>query len=148
MPQITYKPEGADPRTWEVQFSKLLTSEVSAIQKASGLRYGQFEEEFFAENGDLLRALVWVFLKRSAPTLTLAQVDPSMNEIALDLTGEEKARLRDELVRRRSAGESLDEQEAVFLAELEKEIGPHVEPAKDDVEPGDEYIGDDAPKAE
>lgn len=112
---LTYTPEGADPRTWDVSPNKMPLPEVKAVQRASGLKFGEWADALVSADVDLIHALVWAMLKRQVPTLTIEQVDFTMDQISLDLSPAEVAQARDAL--RAKKDRTPDEDEA--LAELE-----------------------------
>lgn len=128
MPKITYKPEGADPKVWAVSFGRFMSAERIIIERESGLTWNQVKMRFFQEDTTLIRAFLYVLLKRDMPTLKIEQVDFCEDDYELDATDEERAQAIENLTARGDL--SPEEQQA--LDELRREQAA---------------AGEDAPKA-
>lgn len=82
MPKFVYKPEGADPLSWEFDPDKMKSSELILIEEMTGWTSAEWAD--YAERGSIkaVHALLYVFLKRDRPTLTAEQVpDFTMDEL-------------------------------------------------------------------
>jgi hypothetical protein len=82
MPKFIYKPEGADPLSWDFDPDKMKSSELIAIEEATGWTAAEWGDA--AERGSVkaVNALLWVMLRRDRPGLDLDQVpDFDMTEI-------------------------------------------------------------------
>lgn len=82
MPKFIYKPEGAEPLSWAFDPDKMKSSELIAIEDATGWTAAEWGDA--AERGSIkaVHALLWVMLRRDRPTLTLDQVpDFDMTEV-------------------------------------------------------------------
>lgn len=102
--RITYRPEGADPRVWEVDLlDDLRASEMIALKKASGgsisgvapLMQGVMELD-----GEALKGIVWLMLKRSMSTVPWDGLDFPFGAVQIDdasgmTPGRKRARLEE-----------------------------------------------------
>lgn len=79
--RFVYKPEGADERSWDLDFNNMKASEWISIEKQAGLASREFAAAL--QKGSLLavKALLWVLLKRSMSTLSWDSLDFTMAEI-------------------------------------------------------------------
>ena len=127
---LTYKPEGAEERSWAYAPDKLLSSEAEAIEKVTGLTYSEFGAALIKGSASARRALLWVFLKREDAPLRHSQVDVPVGCISVDFEPAELVAIRDALADNR---ELSDEERDAALSALDELI------AADEV--------DEAPKA-
>lgn len=74
MPKFTYKPEGAEPKTWDFSFGKFMSPERIVIEKLTGLGWAEFQHALGRDSTIAIHALLYVLLKRENPTLTPDQV--------------------------------------------------------------------------
>lgn len=118
MPRLTYTPEGADPKVWDFAFGRIKFGERAAIEKATGLGWEAVQHGFWANQGEVIHALLWVLLKRDIPTLRAVEVDFMDDEIDVDVTDDEVR----ELVSTLSQKATLDEDEAGALAEARERL--------------------------
>lgn len=119
MPRFVYKPEGADPQSWDFAFSKLLSPERIIIEKMTGLGWDDVQRRFFANQTDVVHALLYVFLKRGEPTLAPEHVVFCDDDFDLDLTDDEVR----EHAERLAAKPTLDADEAEALAAFRERLG-------------------------
>lgn len=133
--QFIYKPEGADPKTWEFKPTKMLSVEAEAIEDVTGWTYTEFGEKFMAGSTKAYHALLWVLLRRSTPGLKYDAVQFAMDEISIDYSDEEKRAL---VAAMREAGDSLDEEQRAHLEALLAEVDvPEPDPKEDQASPSD-----------
>ena len=94
--RFTYKPEGADVRTWTVDpLRGIRASEYIALQKASGIRGVQDLMEGLAATDMLaIKGLLWLLLKRTMATLSWDSLDFTLDEIEIDSDEEPGEMLR------------------------------------------------------
>ena len=93
MPQITYKPDGAEPKVWKIPFGRFMSAERIVIERETGMTWAQLKGRLFDEDTAVIRAFLWVLLKRDIPTLKIDQVEFCEDDILLDATAEERAQL-------------------------------------------------------
>lgn len=117
--RFVYKPEGVEPKSWDFDPDKLMNAEAEAIERHTGWTYGEFVDKFGNASILAIHALLFVFLKRSTPTLLWEQVQFSMSEVDMELDDAEAAKAIAELTSKRDAG-TLEPAEAAALAELIK----------------------------
>lgn len=85
MSRITYAPDGADPKTWDFEWSRLLSPECIAMERVTGMDYTTEIVPALARGNMLaLSALLWVLLKRSAPDLRFDQVQFCLDDISIE----------------------------------------------------------------
>lgn len=115
MPRLTYTPEGADPKVWDFSFGRLLSPERIAIEKLTGLGWQAVQQGYWANQGVVIHALLFVLLKRDIPGLRAEELEFCDDEIDIDLNDEEA---REALEKLRGM-KVLADDEAEALAELE-----------------------------
>lgn len=118
MPRLTYTPEGADPKTWDFTFGRILSPERIAIEKATGLGWAEVQRGFWSNRGDVIHGFLWAFLKRDIPTLRADEVLFFDDEIEVDVTDDEAREARD-ILRQKP---SLTDEEAEALGEFERRL--------------------------
>lgn len=91
--QFVYKPEGAEPRSWEFNPQRLLSPEVEAIERFTGLEYAEWVEAVGRSSALAIHGLLYVYLKRNNPTLKWDQVQFYMDEVEFQMNDEEKGQL-------------------------------------------------------
>lgn len=90
MPKVIFTPKDGDRHEWDFDPRKLLTPERIAIEKATQMAWGDFKAAIARDSTVAWQALLWVLLKRSEPTLRLADVSFCDDEIAVDVSDSEK----------------------------------------------------------
>lgn len=90
---FTYKPEGAEPRVWQIKAGQLLSPEMEAIERVTGTFYPQWSESLLNGSASAARALLWVLLKRENPTLRFDDVVFAYDDFDLDYDLDEKAEI-------------------------------------------------------
>lgn len=115
--KFVYKPEGADPREWEFDPTRLMSPEVETIERHTGLTFNQWVEA--VGNGSFLafHGLLYVLLKRTTPTLKWTDVQFCMADIDMAMTTEEEDGLIARLIEKRD-GDGLDATEAAYLEQV------------------------------
>lgn len=69
---------------WPLDISKLLVTELEAIERVTQLGYLQFAEALDKFSVGAYRALIWVLLKRKSPTLKYSAFDFSISQLQLE----------------------------------------------------------------
>src|SRR3954471_19535886 len=90
-----YAPEGAEPREWPFNPDKLMSSECEAIEKVTGLTYQEFAVKILDGSVTARRALLWVLLKRTEPTLRHSQVGFPAGAVVVEFEQFELKKMRD-----------------------------------------------------
>ena len=127
--KLTYAPEGVDPKAFEFEFERLLTPEVIAVEKLTGMTFGQWRQAVYDESMIAVHALLWVLLKRETPTLKPDQVQFAMADVVFDVDlSDAEAR---EVIERLRKQDTLPDDEASYLAELEARFADGAETAED-----------------
>lgn len=115
--QFVYKPEGADPRKWPLDPYKLMSPEVEAIERHTGLAFGEWVDQIGKGSFLAIHGLLYVMLKRSHPTLKWDEVVFCMADVDFEMDADERAEtlaaLEDKATRA-----PLSEEEALVLTEL------------------------------
>lgn len=115
--KFVYKPEGADPREWEFDPTRLMSPEVETIERHTGLAFTQWVEAI--GNGSFLafHGLLYVLLKRTTPTLKWSDVQFCMADIDMAMSPEEESDLVARLIEKRDS-EGLDAAEGAYLEQI------------------------------
>lgn len=112
--RFSYKPEGADPREWDFDASKLLSPEAEAIERNTGMTYQEWQDSLRRGSMLAFHGLLYVMLKRSNPTLKWDQVVFSYGEVDFILDEEETR----QTIAALEAQDSLTDSEEEALREL------------------------------
>jgi len=123
---FVYQPEGADPLKWDFDPTRLMNPEVEAIERHTGLTFGAWVEAVGNSSVLAFHGLLYVYLKRTTPTLKWDDVQFCMADVSFDLTDDEKAQLVRTLVDKRDAGTITTQEQAA----LDAYIAEGVEPAE------------------
>lgn len=97
--QFTFRPEGAEPRTWSFRPERLMSAEAEAIERQTGWTYQEFGERLIKGSVMARRALLWVLLKREDPPLRYSQVDHPAGSMSLDYERAELEAIRAQLAK-------------------------------------------------
>lgn len=84
MPRFVYKPEGADPRSWEFDPDLLPSSEAEVIEEYTGWAYPEWWGHYRRGSMKAAHALLFVMLRRDAPTLEWDQVQFTISEYDIE----------------------------------------------------------------
>lgn len=115
--QFTYKPEGADPKSWEFKPERMLSPECIEIEKRTGWDYSEWLDRFKHANMQAIHAYLFVMLKREIHTLKYDDVSFCIDDISFEPSADELSEVRANLEEKRD-GEGLSESEASTLAKL------------------------------
>jgi hypothetical protein len=119
---FVYKPEGIDPLKWEFDADKLLSPEAEAIEKHTGMTYGEWKRAVVDESVRALHGLLYVMLKRKNATLKWDEVEFSMSEVDFELDDDEAAEAVTNLEARAVVGDGLTPQEVALLEALRVQV--------------------------
>lgn len=144
--QFVYKPEGADPRKFEFDPTKLMNPEAEAIERVTKMTFGEWGTAVTKGSMTAVHALLWVMLKRSDPTLAYDAVQFSLADVDFELSDEESAEALATLEKRAATGEELTDGDRVMLAKL-RESAPTEAPDAPDAEDDEEPTEGFGPKA-
>lgn len=121
---LKYAPEGAEPRQWTFAPDRLMSSEAEAVEKVTAMTYDEFCMALIKGSRIARRALLWVLLKRTEPTLRHVQVDPQVGAIELEFEAHELRKMRDSI---EANADLTDDERAAFLKQLDLEILAQIE---------------------
>lgn len=111
---LVYKPEGQPEQRWHFLPGRLKTAEMIAIEKRTGLKYGQQFKQELMMGGTLARqALLWTMLRREHHTLRFEDVDFYDDELQLL---QDKDELAAEI-------EALETEQIEGMSDLERAAG-------------------------
>lgn len=122
--KFVYKPEGADPREWEFDPARLMSPEVEAIERHTGLAFAEWIEAVGKGSFLAYHGLLYVLLKRSVPTLKWDDVQFCMADLDLQLNDEEESELLTRLLAKREAGDITGEESIYLDGLLKKGVEP------------------------
>lgn len=115
--KFVYKPEGADPREWDFDPTRLMSPEVESIERHTGLAFTEWVEAIGKGSFLAFHGLLYVLLKRTTPTLKWTDVQFCMADIDMAMSREEE----DDLVARlteKSMSDGLDNSERTYLQQV------------------------------
>jgi hypothetical protein len=81
MPKFVYKPEGAEPRSWDFAPEKMMSAEMIVVEDLTGLTWGEWIDACARGSIKAIHALLYVLLKRATPTLRPDEVQFTLDEI-------------------------------------------------------------------
>jgi hypothetical protein len=87
---FVYKPEGVEPRRWPFAPYKMLSPEAELIERKTGMAFADFARVVTEGSMLALRALTFVLLKRSDPTLKWDSLQIAMADVDFELDDDEK----------------------------------------------------------
>lgn len=129
--KFVYKPVGSDEsvhRSWDFEPNKIMSPEAIAIEKLTGMTFGQWIDAFGKGSMTAIHAYLYVMLKRETPILKPSDVSFSFDDFDFDLSD---AELREQL-------EDLDphsEDDAPLIAKIKAALGD--DPSEDEGDPKD-----------
>jgi hypothetical protein len=115
--KFVYKPEGADPREWEFDPTRLMSPEVEAIERHTGLAFAEWLEAVGKGSFLAFHGLLYVLLKRTTPTLKWTDVQFCKADIDLAMSPEEEDALIVSLTEKRDTV-GLDAAERAYLNQI------------------------------
>jgi hypothetical protein len=124
---VNYTPEGAEKRTWTYSPDKMMASEVEAIEKVTHMTYAEFSIDLVKGSVTARRALLWVLLKRTEPTLRHAQVDFPFAAVEMEYEQHELKQIREGV---EGDADMADADRGTVLRELDKLILDQMESAE------------------
>lgn len=86
---FVYKPEGAEPKRWEFEPTKLMSPEAEAIERHTGMTYQQWTQAVRDGSMLALHGLLYVMLKRTEPTLKWESVQFCLDSVDFELDDDE-----------------------------------------------------------
>lgn len=123
---LVYQPDGQDePKRWQYQPQKLMSVEREMLERRTERNFSDFHKDVMQGNSLCRRALLYMYEKRTHPTVKWDDVDFAWDELTIEYSKSEWVEMRD------TASENLrGDQLAIALEQIDKEI----ETAYDDVE--------------
>jgi hypothetical protein len=122
--KFIYSPEGADVETWDYEPDKLMSPEAEAIERVTGMTFGEWKNAVLRDSMRAIRALLWVYLKRTRPTLKFDEVQFSMAEVALEMDDDEKRQIIEAADKMIADGEEVSDEQLAELDELRASLPP------------------------
>jgi hypothetical protein len=120
---VTLKSADGD-QVWPFKPDRLLTTEAEAIEKVTGLTFGEWGAELMKGGAAARRSLVWVLRKRQDPPLRYRDVDFPVGDLLVEYDPEEKAQIRQAIAADPSLTDEQREQAAAELGPEEPEPDP------------------------
>jgi len=90
---LIYTPADGEPQKMKYLPNRMLSPETEAMERVTGKNFTQITQEILAGNATCRRALLWVLLKRQHPTLKFSDVSFAWEEISLQYSRQEYARM-------------------------------------------------------
>lgn len=129
--QFVYKPEGAVPKKWDFDPSKLMSPEAEAIERHTKMTYGEWADAVDRGSILALHGLLFVMLKREQPTLKWDEVQFSISEVGLEFSDEETAEQIANL-ERHFVDVAPTDADLELLASLKAQLAEGADPVGDD----------------
>jgi hypothetical protein len=82
--RFVYTPENGESQSWPYDPMKMLSVELEAIEDRTGMTFMEWGEALTNGSVKALHALLWVYLKRSDPTLEWGDVSFTMAEVDIE----------------------------------------------------------------
>jgi hypothetical protein len=101
MPKFTYKPTGSgeeNHRAWDFEPDKLMSPEAIAIEKLTGMTFGEWLQAVRRTSMTATHAYLYVMLKRETPALKPSDVTFSLSEVDIEASPEELRETLDDLL--------------------------------------------------
>lgn len=138
--KFVYKPEGLAPREWEFEPERqLMSAECIAIEKLTGMEWGEWKAAVRKESMRAKHAYLWVLLKRENPTLLPKHVSFAPDEAVFVPSDDEVRKVFDAFAEKPDT--DWDDEDRENYAQLREEY-PHLIP---DETPADaDELGPDA----
>ena len=114
MPKVVYSPEGGEVREWDFDPRRLMSPERVAIEKLTGMDWGQWKAAIARDNTSAWHALLWVLLRRDDYALRPEAVEFCEADIEVTVSDAEK---RETIAYFAANPEQLDDPEAKKLLE-------------------------------
>lgn len=122
--KFTYTPgDESAAREWLVKPEKMANVEAEAIERVSGLRFPEWNEELRHARMSAVHALLWVLLRRDIPGLKYEAVEFTAEEYELDFDDDEKVELLRALEEGIEAGDVLSPEQEEARVELSAAVG-------------------------
>lgn len=127
--KFIYTPQGAEPITFDYKPGRLLSPEAEKIEELTGWTYMEFGEHLMSQSMKAFHALLYIFLKRSNPTLKYEQVVFAFDEVDIDYDDSEIGDMIEGLLERK-AEQGLDPETETYLQMLIEKVDwkPATEP--------------------
>lgn len=114
---IIYSPEGGDVHRWDLKEIRIMAVEAEEVERVTDLDWAAARAKIVKGSMLALRAVAWVLLKRSQPTLRYTQFQPAAEELDFEYNAAERAAIRASI----EADDDLTEAErAAILAEFDE----------------------------
>lgn len=94
---IVYAPAEGDAHRWNLKEARILATEAEAVERVTDLEWDKARAKIVKGSMLALRAVAWVLLKRTEPTLRYAQFDPAAGELGYEYDAEERATIRENI---------------------------------------------------
>lgn len=115
--RFVYKPEGAEPKSWEFNPNKLMNVEAETIEKHTGMTFGDWTQKVRGGSILAIHGLLYVMLKRSTPTLRWDDVQFCIDDIDFEIDDDDAEKAIANL-EREQAESGLSEEDAELLHSL------------------------------
>lgn len=112
--RFVYKPEGAEPKSWEFAPGKLMNVEAETIEKHTGMTFGEWGQKVGGGSILAIHGLLYVLLKRTTPTLRWDDVQFCLDDVDFEVDDADG----EEIIRNLEQKADLDDEELELLASL------------------------------
>lgn len=138
---IVYAPEGGETHRWDLKEIRILATEAEAVERVTDLEWEAARTKIVKGSMLALRAVAWVLMKRTDPSLRYAQFAPAAAELSYEYSKEERAAIRANV---ETSPDISDEERAAILAEFDEADEALDAPADEDPESVPKASADEA----
>lgn len=125
MPRFVYKPVGGEEKSWEFDPTKLMSPECIAVEKLTGMSYGNAIDAFFDRSMVAAHAFLFVLMKRDMPQLRPSDLTFAYGDYDLESTVEE---MREQLDEYDKVPEESRDPQQVRAAEVLRKLVAEADP--------------------
>ena len=112
---IVYAPEGGEVHRWDLKEIRIMAVEAEEVERVTDLDWAAARAKIVKGSMLALRAVAWVLLKRTQPTLRYGQFQPAAAELDFEYSPAERAAIRANI---EADPELTDAERATILADF------------------------------
>lgn len=114
---IVYQPQDGDAHRWDLTEIRILATEAEAVERVTDLDWQAARSKVVRGSMLALRAVAWVLLKRTDPSLRYGQFSPAADELSWEYSRAERAEIRKAVAENADLSE---EERTALLAEFDE----------------------------
>lgn len=119
---LIYTPDGEEEQRLLYKPRRMMSAEREVLERRTGRDFSDFTTAVLSGNSLCRRALLWVLLKRTHPTLRFEDVDFAWDDLRLEYSKQEYQAMRDATAQADTTPETAEQ-----LANLDREISTAID---------------------